>query len=135
LTARGDSILIPEPLVGYRRHQQSYRGRTANVELQRFRFVVGWLDRREDLNSNERTDVLRSALYWLVKEAKRAKQARDFVTFDKLCEELQPYQHDLQVAELLAERRLPGFFYRMHDVARWTAHRARALLPLSARET
>lgn len=118
LAERGRCVLVAEPLVGYRRHHNSHRGRTSDLELKRFRFIIQWLDRRPDIPDGERKAITARALSWLVKEARKVRKQRDFDAFDRIVEEINAYRAFADVRELLDEGRYPAIIYSAYDLAK-----------------
>lgn len=118
LVQRGQVRLVPEPLVGYRRHPDSQRRTLSDLELGRFRTLERWLNEQTGQLTAEQIFAIRDAgLCHVVKGARSAKRRRDWPEYERLREFLQAYCQHPNVQELLAERTYSAWVYSARDLA------------------
>lgn len=116
LVQRGQVRLVPEPLVGYRRHAGSQCHTFSDLEMGRFETLQRWLQNQAGQLSPEQIFAIRDAgLYHVVKAARMAKRQRDWPEFRQLWQFLRPYDQHPQVRGLLAERTYPAWVYSIRD--------------------
>jgi glycosyltransferase involved in cell wall biosynthesis len=123
LVQRGQAVLVPEYLTGYRKHSASQSSRSA-VDIHWHQTVLHWLG-AEAVNV-ETAVKRRIADAWLARMvglAWQARERRNWDVFWELRRYLEGFRGDPRVDELLANRIYPRSLYRLLDWIRGGAAR------------
>jgi glycosyltransferase involved in cell wall biosynthesis len=117
LSLAGRIAFVDEPLTRYRLHAGSQSHHPASL-VRWDETIARWLDEHTPQLGRERVAAIRRRqVEQLVERARRARLARRWDTFDAITDHLQQYTDIPAVADLLSERTLPRWTYRVVDAA------------------
>jgi glycosyltransferase involved in cell wall biosynthesis len=113
--------VVPEPLMGYRRHA-SAQSAVRFVRIRWYESVVGWLRQQPDLSPADREHYERSSLNHLVAGCKDMFLARDWEALEEYHRYLAPFVRSGAISTRLPRRKYPDWAYRTID---WCKARGR----------